>query len=101
MPEVGLDISELEQYVIDFYCDASWSNRVAFVEVWYDDYLVYTFENRDDSTRVSHVPATVNNWLDKPEALGDRPIQYWSGWAHGLDRICERRRIGDYRKDFD
>lgn len=98
--EVGLDVSELEQYVIDFYCDTSWSGRVACVEVWYDDYLVYVFQNHENAVRVRDAPANVKNWLNKPEALGNRPVQYWSGWAHGLDQVCERRRVGDYRRDL-
>lgn len=93
--EYGLDICELGQYAIDFYCDSAWAEKVYSVEVWYDDYLVYEFRNDERRTRNEDTRHEVHHWPEEASHLKNSPIQCWHGWAHGLDRVCKRKRIGD------
>lgn len=93
--EYGLDIMELNQYVIDFYCDAAWDSRVDRVEVWYDDYLAYEFVNDGKRVRSSDAATCIPHWPEEASDLSRRPVQYWSGWPHGLDRVRRRKRVGE------
>ena len=43
--ECGLDLNELGQYAIGFYCDSAWASQVDRVEIWCDDYLVLSNRN--------------------------------------------------------
>ncbi len=94
--EYGLDITELGQYAIDFYCDADWANRVRTVEVWYDDFMVYEFKNDGRVWVNAKWNHGIQHWPEEAHHLNDRPVQLWDGWCHGLDRVCKRKRIGEW-----
>lgn len=94
--DYGLEISELGQYAIDFYCDTNWADKVRAVEVWYDDYMVYEFKNDGRVWRDADWKHGIHHWPEEANHLKDRPVQFWDGWLHGLDRVCKRRRIGEW-----
>lgn len=76
------------QYVLDFYCDSAWAERVSTVEVWFDDYLVEEFTSRrrrDDKSKIFEWPGEM--------PLADRPAQFWHGWAFRPDTVCKRRLL--------
>lgn len=94
-PEYGLRISDLKEYVVDFYCDAAWAEKVERVEVWYDHYLASEFVNDGRIERVRIVDE-IPNWPQEYSDLSARPAEFWSGWPFILDRVCRRRRVGDH-----
>lgn len=93
--DYGLDINELGQYAIDFYCDADWVDKVRTVEVWYDDYLVHEFKNEGRIWRHADWKHGIHHWPDEAHHLKDRPVQIWDGGLNVLDRLCERKRISE------
>lgn len=94
--DYGLEIGELGQYAIDFYCDANWADKVRTVEVWYDDYMVYEFKNNGRQWMHADWEYGIQHWPEEADHLKEKPVQFWDGWSHGLDRVCKRRRIGEW-----
>ncbi len=91
----GIELGELGQYAIDFYCDANWAKDIERVEVWYDDYLVHEFVNDGKRVRMKDVNR-IPHWPSDTSEVSDLPVLFWHGWAHGFDRICRRRRVDEH-----
>lgn len=92
--EIGLPLRKLGEYVIDFYCDSSWAEKVDSVEVWYDNYLAYRFVNRGHQDRFDG-PTIVHDWPTEAAEVAHLPVQYWHGWSSGLDRVMTRRPLNN------
>lgn len=94
--DYGLDIVELGQYAAIFYCDANWADKVSAVEVWYDDFRVFDFKNEGSKLTPTASEHGIDHWPEEAQHLKKEPVQIWAGRTPDLDRVCHRRRIGEW-----